>query len=110
MKGRLVAAVTFIAGLYYFLEFLLPPQIGGDFDRARLGTFDVQREGNRFLMWYVGFSDEERSAIGLAISDDGQNWQKWPQHEQFRQPGFDQPFRRAGSRWVLHPVLHRPRG
>lgn len=84
MKRRAVAAVTFIAGLYYFLEFVLPPQVGGDFDQARLGDPDVQRRGNRFLMWYVGSSQENSSAIGLALSDAGERWQKWPHNPVLR--------------------------
>lgn len=88
MKRRLVAAVTFIAGLYYFLEFILPPQFGGDFDHARLVDPDVQQAAPtdrvRYRLWYVGFYDEARSAIGLAESDDGQTWRKWSGHPVLR--------------------------
>lgn len=34
MKRRIIVTVTFLAGLYYFLVFLLPPRIGGAPDSA----------------------------------------------------------------------------
>jgi len=83
MKRKLVIIATFVVGLYYFLEFLLPPFIGGGFDNIRMGdpclVATLPSQGYR--LYYVGTQSRERasevlSGIGLAESEDAASWTK----------------------------------
>ena len=48
-KRRLVILVTFVAGLYYLLEFLLPPTVGGALDSAGASAACVLPGSTRLL-------------------------------------------------------------
>jgi len=70
MKRRAIVIVTFIAGLYYVLEFLLPPRIGGspDADGAASATAIVVPQG-RYLA-YTGLRTDRLPVI-LGVRADG---------------------------------------
>ncbi len=76
MRKTLIAGITFVAGLYYLITFVLPPFLGGDFDNVR--TYDpcVLKTDGKYLMWYGGYYDEFSMGIGLAESTDGLEWEK----------------------------------
>lgn len=77
LKRRAIVIVTFIAGLYYLLEFLLPARIGGspDADGVEAATVVTERavtpEGNgqRFIA-YTGLRTDRRPVI-LRVAEDG---------------------------------------
>jgi len=70
MKRRAIVIVTFIAGLYYVLEFLLPPRIGGspDADGAASATL-VQTPSAEYLA-YTGLRNDRMPVI-LGVRADG---------------------------------------
>lgn len=76
MKRRLIWWGTFLGGLYFFLEFVLPAEFGGDFDDHTVTAPAVVYDGTKFRMWYAGYPEDRRSYIGLATSADGQHWTK----------------------------------
>jgi predicted GH43/DUF377 family glycosyl hydrolase len=44
---------------------------GSGFDAAKVAGPDVVPDGTRFVMFYIGYTDENHAAIGLARSPDG---------------------------------------
>ena len=70
VKRRLIVIVTFLAGLYYVLEFMLPPRIGGapDADGTEAATL-VQVQGERYIA-YTGLRSD-RSPVILRGTADG---------------------------------------
>lgn len=70
MKRRAIIIVTFIAGLYYLLEFLLPARIGGspDADGADAATLIVA--GDERYIAYSGLRTDRRPEI-LRTAEDG---------------------------------------
>jgi len=54
MKRRIIALVTFVAGLYYVLEFLVPPHIGGAPDAAGAFGACFDKGAGRALLLYSG--------------------------------------------------------
>jgi L-fuculose-phosphate aldolase len=70
MKRRIIILVTFLAGLYYVLEFMLPPRIGGapDADGVEAAAL-VEAAGQRYIA-YTGIRTE-RSPIILRAGEDG---------------------------------------
>ena len=41
MRRRVIALVTFLAGLYYVLEFVVPPWVGGALDGSGAASGDI---------------------------------------------------------------------
>jgi hypothetical protein len=82
MKKKLVIIATFVVGLYYFLEFVLPPFVGGGFDcRSMDGPCLVETDAG-YRLYYTGIrslegSSDQRLAIGLAQSADAVTWTKY---------------------------------
>ncbi len=70
MKRRLIVIVTFLAGLYYVLEFMLPPRIGGapDADGVEAAT-PVHTRTARYIA-YTGLRTD-RSPVILRVAEDG---------------------------------------
>ena len=77
MRKKIIFFVTFIAGLYYFLEFVLPGKFGGDFDQLRISDPFVLAEEGKYLMWYTGLYGVDKSYVGMATSEDGVRWRKY---------------------------------
>lgn len=81
MKKKIAIVATFVVGLYYFLEFLLPPFIGGDFDNIRTGDPCLVAAESGYQLYYTGVrsrkgASESFSGIGLAESEDAASWTK----------------------------------
>ena len=55
----------------------------------------------RWLMWYTGLSAEWRASIGLATSDDGIHWQKYPANP-ILGPGLDGSW---NDYWIAVPTV-----
>ena len=71
MKKRIIRILTFVFGLYFVLEFLLPKEIGGDFDKLAVSDPAVVSEGEgAYRLYYVGKYDAFNEAIGLAQGQD----------------------------------------
>jgi len=70
VKRRAIIVVTFLAGLYYLLEFVLPPRIGGapDADGAAAAT-SAQIGATRFIA-YTGLRNDGRPVI-MRVRGDG---------------------------------------
>lgn len=84
MKKKIVISITFVVGLYYFLEFLLPPFVGGGFDCLRMGSpcLIETQSSQGYRLYYTGIrslkkSSDQRLGIGLAMSGDGAAWTKY---------------------------------
>jgi len=71
----------------------------------------VMREGKGYLMFYIGFQDENRAQIGMARSKDGLHWERFDSNPILR-PGRDADawdadavykptVVRDGKRWLL---------
>lgn len=81
MKKQIAVVATFVVGLYFFLEFLLPPFIGGDLDNARMSDPCLALTDGGYSLYYTGTRSRKGAgeavlAIGLAESQDGQKWAK----------------------------------
>jgi beta-1,2-mannobiose phosphorylase / 1,2-beta-oligomannan phosphorylase len=79
-------------------------------ERQKVTAVQVQKHGDWYLMFYIGFRDVDHAQIGLARSRDGRtNWQRHPENPIIR-PGEGQwdhdacykPFALFdGSKWLL---------
>lgn len=78
MRKKLIRTLTFFFGLYFVLEFLLPKEIGGDFDKAEVRSPAVlyDAESGECRLYYVGTYDRREQAVGLATSTDALTWEK----------------------------------
>ena len=78
MRKKLIRTLTFIFGLYFILEFLLPKEIGGDFDKSGVRSPSVlyDAESGEYRLYYVGIYNRRNQAVGLATSSDGITWEK----------------------------------
>lgn len=77
MKRKAIVLVTFLAGLYYVLEFMLPPRIGGapDADGVEAATLvqttgEGREPGDQRFLAYTGIRSDRRPVI-LRIAEDG---------------------------------------
>lgn len=81
-----------------------------DWEKDRVTAAQVIRHGDWYLMFYIGFRDQDHAQIGVARSKDGlTNWQRNPANPIIR-PGRDRwdhdavykPFAiYDGTRWLL---------
>ena len=83
MRKRIAVIATFVVGLYFFVEFLVPPFVGGGFDNTRMDDPCLVLTDSGVRLYYTGArsrkgSDEVHLAIGLAESADGTSWTKHP--------------------------------
>jgi predicted GH43/DUF377 family glycosyl hydrolase len=86
------------------------PEPKNSWEKARVTACQVVRQGDWFLIFYIGFADIDHAQIGLARSRDGiTGWQRHPANPIVR-PGKGQwdadavykPFALLdGSRWLL---------
>lgn len=81
MKRRIAVTATFVIGLYFFLEFMLPPFVGGGFDNTMMTDPCLVPTDQGVHLYYTGLrsrekAEESRLAIGLAESGDGMTWGK----------------------------------
>jgi len=81
VKKKIAIIATFLVGLFYFLEFLLPPFVGGDFDNIRTTDPCLVQTDTGYRLYYTGTrsiegSSDSRLGIGLAESPDGLSWSK----------------------------------
>jgi predicted GH43/DUF377 family glycosyl hydrolase len=61
-----------------------------EWEQAKVTACQVVKEGNWYLMFYIGFRDVDHAQIGVARSKDGiTNWQRLPANPIIR-PGPDQ--------------------
>ncbi|MCC6729735.1 MAG: hypothetical protein IT208_10400 [Chthonomonadales bacterium] len=63
MKKRLVVLVTFLAGLYYLLEFLVPPRVGGAPDSAGAASATLLPAPGADALAYTGLRAGEAPRI-----------------------------------------------
>jgi hypothetical protein len=85
VRRKLAIIATFVVGLYYFLEFLLPPFVGGGFDNVRMGEPCLVATDGAYRLYYVGIQSRKRASevltgIGLAESTDAAAWTKSPKN------------------------------
>lgn len=60
-----------------------------DWEKDRVTACQVVRQGDGYLMFYIGFRDEHHAQIGIARSRDGVNgWSRHPANPVIR-PGFE---------------------
>jgi predicted GH43/DUF377 family glycosyl hydrolase len=68
---------------------IFKPDPKNQWEQNRVTACQVLRQGNWFLMFYIGFQDESRAQIGVARSRDGITaWQRHPANPLIR-PGHD---------------------
>jgi len=81
VKKKIVIVTTFVVGLFYFLGFVLPPFLGGDFDNISMTSPCLVETDGGYRLYYTGTqsrkgASEVRLGIGLAESEDGAPWSK----------------------------------
>ena len=78
MRRKLIRTLTFLFGLYFVLEFLLPKEIGGDFDKSGIRSPAVlhDAESGEYQLYYVGTYNRREQAVGVATSTDALTWEK----------------------------------
>ena len=68
---------------------IFTPTGGRDWEKYKVTACQVEKRGRWYLMFYIGFRDEEHAQIGIARSLDGiLNWQRHPENPIVR-PGVD---------------------
>lgn len=82
MKKRAAVVVTFVIGLYYFLEFLLPPFLGGDFASLSMTSPCLVETDGGYRLYMRGIralkkEGEQRLGLGVAESKDASSWSKY---------------------------------
>ncbi|MBO7434591.1 hypothetical protein J6U76_01150 [bacterium] len=76
-KRNILKIIAFVVGLYFFLEYILPEKVGGDFDSYEVNSpVCVEKQGKK-LQFYVGSYYKGRGAIGRMVKTDGA-WKKDP--------------------------------
>jgi predicted GH43/DUF377 family glycosyl hydrolase len=86
------------------------PDVANSWEQHKVTAVQVQKQGEWYLMFYIGFRDVDHAQIGLARSRDGiTGWQRHPSNPIIR-PGAGQwdqdacykPFALFdGSKWLL---------
>ena len=76
MRRKLIRTLTIVFGLYFFLEFFLPKEIGGDFDKTAVRSPSVLYDPatSEYRLYYVGIYNRRTKSVGLATSRDGVTW------------------------------------
>jgi predicted GH43/DUF377 family glycosyl hydrolase len=86
------------------------PDPNNDWEKDRVTAAQVIKQGDSYVMFYIGFRDQNTAQIGLARSPDGlTNWQRHPANPIIRlgQGGWDsdavyKPYAIFdGTRWIL---------
>ena len=80
-RRTLLKIVAFICGLYFFLEFVLPEKIGGDFDCDSVHSpVQVQTPDGPVIL-YVGQYNGREASLGRLVADttaDASGWRRDP--------------------------------
>ncbi|MBN1918778.1 MAG: hypothetical protein JW889_12800 [Verrucomicrobia bacterium] len=78
MRKKLIRTMTILFGLYFFLEFFLPKEVGGDFDKTAIRSPSVLHDPStgEYRLYYVGVYNRRTKAVGRATSSDGVTWAK----------------------------------
>lgn len=72
-KRNILKIIAFLVGLYFFLEYILPEKVGGEFDSYEVGSpVCVEKDGKK-LQFYVGNYYKGRGIIGRMVRSSG----KW---------------------------------
>ena len=76
-KRNILKIIAFVVGLYFFLEYILPEKVGGEFDSYEVNSpVCVEKQGQK-LQFYVGNYYKGRGIIGRMVRKDGA-WKKDP--------------------------------
>ena len=76
-KRNVLKIIAFLVGLYFFLEYILPEKVGGEFDSYEVGSpVCVEKDGKK-LQFYVGNYYKGRGIIGRMVKSAGK-WKKDP--------------------------------
>ena len=76
-KRNILKLIAFVVGLYFFLEYILPEKVGGEFDSYEVNSpVCVEKQGKK-LQFYVGNYYKGRGAIGRMVREGG-SWKKDP--------------------------------
>jgi beta-1,4-mannooligosaccharide phosphorylase/Secretion system C-terminal sorting domain len=62
----------------YFRNPLLRPGTAGSFDERGVRVMTVLRDSTGYKMYYMGLTNTDHHAIGLATSSNGTTWTKYP--------------------------------
>ncbi|MBR5901983.1 hypothetical protein IKZ40_06500 [bacterium] len=76
-KRNILKIIAFVVGLYFFLEYILPEKVGGEFDSYEVNSpVCVEKQGKK-LQFYVGNYYKGRGNIGRMVKTDS-GWKKDP--------------------------------
>lgn len=95
----LLKIIAFVCGLYFFLEFLLPEKIGGDFDRDGVHSPVMVRTPDGPVILYVGQYAEKDSSLGRLVRAGaaGAGWRREPDDPVLQRTLFV-PYEKGGMR------------
>jgi len=78
---------------------IFTPDPNSDWEKHKVTACQVEKRGNWYVMFYIGFRDEAHAQIGVARSRDGiTNWQRHPQN----------PIVRPGANEWDHDACYKP--
>jgi len=76
-KRNILKIIAFVVGLYFFLEYILPEKVGGEFDSYEVGSPAAVEIGGAKQQFYVGNYYKGRGIIG-RMKKKGGVWKKDP--------------------------------
>lgn len=79
-KRTVLKILAFIVGLYFFLEYILPEKVGGDFDCYEVRSPVTAAIDGQQLLFYVGQYRKEAGAVGRMVPATGfsARWRREP--------------------------------
>ena len=74
-KRNILKTIAFLVGLYFFLEYILPEKVGGDFDSYEVNSPVYVESNGQPLQFYVGMYHKGRGIIG-RLTKRGDYWKR----------------------------------
>jgi hypothetical protein len=98
-KRAILKSIAFLCGLYFFLEFVLPGKIGGDFDAAAVHSPVLVETPGGPVILYVGQYDDASASLGRLVAPEERDrpWSREPDEPVLQRTLFV-PYERNGMR------------
>lgn len=79
-KRAFLKTIAFVCGLYFFLEYVLPEKLGGDFDSDSVHSPALVQTPDGPAVFYIGQYNQQKSGLGrlVAAPDATNGWRRVP--------------------------------